>query len=388
MTSEPNNTVPRQRSVCLLTSSQPVDYSRYLDREALSLSRAGYRVTFIGLSTMSADLPPDIRCVQVPRRKGIRKSSAVRHIFRAARGLKADVYHCFDPWALAVGLLATRGRSDAYVIYDATESYPRIQLEREDLPLPLRWVCYVLVRFIEHAAVGRADWIIDTTRTRARRFALRGRRVSIVPNFPPVSLIPKPVGERKPWMVCTGLICRHRGFDVLLKAFALVAAKLPQVRLRVMGLFAPGEGLEEWSREFLRHAGLESRVDFLGWIPTYQGMFRELASCSIGVILFQRYWWNDYTNLPDKLFDFMATGLAVVASRFPEMEQVVQQAGCGWLIDDPSNPVSVAETIERAFGNPEECRARGEAGGQAVLDRYNWGAAERVLLDVYARLSR
>ena len=354
----------------------------------MSLARAGYRVTLVGLKrTATTDLPPDVSFVEVVARKGMRKLGTVRMIFRAALEQRAGVYQCFDPWALAVGLLMKRGRRDVRVVYEATESYPRIQLERKDVPLPVRWLTYFLVRFLEHAAVRRADWIIDTTRTRARRFARLGRRVSVVANLPPVGLVPEADEERKPWVVCTGLICRHRGFDVLLKAFALVATKLPQVRLRVMGLFAPGEGLEAWSREFLRQTGLESRVDFLGWIPTYRGMFKELASCSLGVILFQPYWWNDYSNLPDKLFDFMATGLAVIASRFPEMERVVEQTGCGWLVD-PTDPVSVAAAIEQALANPEECRARGQAGRRAVRERYNWDSAERALLGVYERIAR
>ena len=376
------------RSVCLLTSSQPVDYSRFLDRVAMSLVRAGYRVTLVGLNkTTTADLPPEVSYVRVRPRKGILKPGTVRDIFRSALERRADVYQCFDPWALAVGLLIKRGRPGARVVYEATESYPRIQLERKDLPLPLRWFSYFLVRLLEHAAVRRADWIIDTTRTRARRFARLGRRVSVVANLPPVGFAPEPAEERKPWVVCTGLICRHRGFDVLLRAFALVAPKLPHARLRVLGLFAPGEGLEDWSRDFLRQACLESRVDFLGWIPTYQGMFRELASCSLGVILFQPYWWNDYTNLPDKLFDFMATGLAVIASRFPEMGRVVEETGCGWLVD-PADPAVVAEAMERALANPEECRTRGEAGRRAVLDRYNWSAAEAILLGIYRKLNQ
>jgi len=377
-----------KRSVCLLTSSQPVDYSRFLDRVAMSLARAGYRVTLVGLNrTTTAELPPEVSYVRVRPRKGLLKLGTVRDIFRSALEQRADVYQCFDPWALAVGLLIRRGRPGARVVYEATESYPRIQLERRDMPLLLRWCSYVLVRFIEHWAARRADWIIDTTGTRARRFARLGRRVSVVANLPPVGLVPEADEERKPWVVCTGLICRHRGFDVLLKAFALVAPKLPQVRLRVMGLFAPGEGLEAWSREFLKQTGLESRVDFLGWIPTYRGMFKELASCSLGVILFQPYWWNDYSNLPDKLFDFMATGLAVVASRFPEMGRVVDETGCGWLVD-PTDPVSVAAAMEQAFANPEECQARGQAGRRAVLERYNWDSAERILLRVYQRIER
>jgi len=299
---------------------------------------------------------------------------------------RADVYQCFDPWTLAVGLLMKRGRRAVRVVYEATEGYPRIQLERKNIALPLRWVAYALVRWLEHLAVRRADWIIDTSPTRARRFARRGRRVSIVGNLPPIGLVPEPGGERKPWVVCTGLICRHRGFDVLLRAFALVAPKLPQARLRVCGEFAPNEGLEGWSRDFLEQTGLKDRVDFLGWIPTYRGMFAELQSCSVGAILFQPVWWNDYTNLPNKLFDFMAAGLGVVASRFPEMGRVVTETGCGWLVD-PTDPVSVACAIEDALADPEECRARGQAGRRAVLERYNWRTAERALLGVYARIS-
>ena len=352
----------------------------------MSLARAGYRVTLVGLSrTATTDLPPGISLVPVPAGKGIRKLATVLRIFRVALEQRAEVYQCFDPWALAVGLLMKRGRPDVRVVYEATESYPRVQLERKDLALPLRWVLHVLVRFLEHVAVRRADWIIDTSRTRARRFARHGRRVSIVGNLPPLGLVPESGVERKPWVVCTGLICRHRGFDILLRAFALIAPKLPQIRLRVIGEFAQDEGLEGWSREFLRQTGLESRVDFLGWISTYRNMFSELQSCSVGVILFQPDWWNDYTNLPNKLFDFMATGLGVVASRFPEMGRVVEQTGCGWLVD-PTDPVSVAEAIGQALANPEACRARGQAGRRAVLDRYNWGSAERTLLGVYARL--
>jgi len=308
-------------------------------------------------------------------------------MFRAARKLRADVLQCFDPWALALGLLVKRRRPDTCLVYEATESYPQIQLQRRDIPFPLRWLNYVCVRLLENEAVRHADRLVDTTRTRARRFARLGRRVTVVQNLPPLNLVPGTGPEHRPWIVYTGLICRHRGVDVLLKAFATIAPRIPDARLRILGRFAPGEGLEDWTHDFLKRTGLESRVDFLGWIPTYQGMFQELASCSVGVVLFQPNWWNDYTNLPDKLFDFMATGLAVVASRFPEMSRVVNETGCGWLVD-PTSPEAVAAALERALTSPDECRARGEAGKRAVLARYHWGVAEKALLDLYAGLAR
>jgi len=76
----------------------------------------------------------------------------------------------------------------------------------------------------------------------------------------------------------------------------------------------------------------------------YRGMFAELQSCSVGAILFQPVWWNDYTNLPNKLSTSWRPDWAWVASRFPEMGRVVTETGCGWLVD-PTDPVSVACAI-------------------------------------------
>lgn len=378
----------QKRSICLLTSAQLVDDARFLHREAASLARAGYEVTLVGLKrTPAQDQVPGVNIIAVPGGKGVRKTDTLRGVYAAARSRRADTYQCFDPWALAVGLLIKRWRPGVRVVYEATESYPEVQLQRQDRPMLARWVTYAAVRIMEYLAVRRADWIIDTSPTRARRFARHGRRVSIVGNLPPKAVALQTGGERRSWIVSTGLICRHRGFDVLLKAFALIASKLPDVRLRVFGRFAPDEGLENWAREFLKRHGLESRVDFPGWVTAYSDMFTELRSCSVGVLLFQPDWWNDYTNLPNKLFDFMATGLGVIASRFPDMGRVVEQTGCGWLVD-PTDPAAVAGALEHALTHPEECRARGEAGRRAVLAGYNWETAERVLLEVHDKVSR
>jgi len=77
----------------------------------------------------------------------------------------------------------------------------------------------------------------------------------------------------------------------------------------------------------------------------------------------------------------------VIASRFPEMGRVVDETGCGWLVD-PTDPVTVADAMEQALANPGECRARGDAGRKAVLERYNWSMAERIMLNAYGQLCR
>ena len=372
--------------MCLLTSSQPVDYSRFFHREAISLARAGYKVTFIGLGKNApGKLPPNLKVIGIPGKRRFRKLTMLWKLARLAFEQRTQIYHCFDPWALAIGLGIKTGRPSVRLVYDSTEYFPAVFRERKDLPLPVRLVAYAFVRYLEWSAIRSADGIIETNATRAHRFIARGSKPVLVPNYPPLDLVSEIHTEREPWLVYTGLICRHRGFDVLLKALSLVVRKLPQVKLKVIGKFAPHENIETWTKEFLKNSGLKDSIDFLGWLPSYDAIFSVLQSCSVGVVLFQPDWSNDYANLPTKLFDFMASGLAVIASPFPEISAVVKKTGCGWLVD-PTSPESVAIAIEEALSNSTECAARGRAGKKGVIELYNWESAERTLLTLYGRL--
>jgi glycosyltransferase involved in cell wall biosynthesis len=208
----------------------------------------------------------------------------------------------------------------------------------------------------------------------------------LVPNFPPLDLLPQTALERKPWFAWTGLASRPRGFDRLLEALVPVARRFPEVKLRVIGGFDPRDDIEAWSREFIRKQGIEASVEFLGSL-SYWAMFDALRPCLAGLILFQPERGNDFTGQPNKLFEFMGSGLAVIASDFPEIGPVIREAGSGWLVD-PKQPESIAAAMTEALSDPDSCRARGEAGRKTVIARYHWGIAEQALLDLYAGLSR
>jgi glycosyltransferase involved in cell wall biosynthesis len=206
----------------------------------------------------------------------------------------------------------------------------------------------------------------------------------LVPNYPPLEMLPQPSAERKPWLAWTGLVSRPRGFDRLLRAIGPVARRFPEVRLRVIGEFDPRDDIETWARDFIRAQGIQTNVEFLGSLP-YQAMFDALRPCLAGLILFQPERGNDYTGQPNKLFEFMGSGLAVIASDFPEIAPAVRESGSGWLVD-PRSTEAIAAAMTSALEDSAGTRARGEAGRRAVVERYHWGIAERSLLDLYARL--
>ncbi|HEU4864490.1 MAG TPA: glycosyltransferase, partial [Candidatus Limnocylindria bacterium] len=87
----------------------------------------------------------------------------------------------------------------------------------------------------------------------------------------------------------------------------------------------------------------------------------------------------------NKLFQYMAAGLPVVASDFPQVREVVVGAGCGVVVDT-RRPAEIARGINALLADPESARAMGERGRRAVEERFNWATSARALLDVYRRL--
>jgi len=366
-----------------MTTSHPVRYSRFFDREARSLAGQGYDVRIVGLGSESKTWSEsDVKLVSVKRQN---KAQLMSDVAGAADRESCDVYQCLDPWTLPAGLRCRRRDARVRLVYEASEWFPRMRLDRRDQALPTRWLSWLAVTRWESAACRHADAIIDTNRTRAVRFQRRGCDPVLVPNYPPLELLPLPQADRQPWLAWTGLVSRARGFEQLLPALVKVVRRYPEVRVRVIGEFDPRDDIEVRSRSFMRAQGIERNLEFLGSL-SYQAMFAALRPCLAGLILLQPERGNDYTGQPNKLFEFMGSGLAVVASDFPEIGPIVRECNSGWLVD-PRSPEAIAEALLAVLQSPGLSRDRGEAGRQAVRARYHWGVAEKALLDLYARLA-
>lgn len=368
-----------------MTVSHPVTYSRFLDRESRSLARAGYDVTLIGLGGGGPrDGPDGIHLLPLAPRRGPAKLALVRALGRMVRRLRVDVCQSLDPWSLLCVLWLRRSGLPTRLVYEASELFAQTYADRTDLPKLTRRLASGLVGRLERAACLSADLIIDTNRTRAARFERFGRRPVLVPNYPPWELLREPTSGVRPWVAWTGLASRPRGFHVLLQALAEVIRQRNDVELHVCGEFDPRDDIGAWSVEFISKHGLGRNVWLHGYLP-YVDMFGLLADCCCGVILLQPERANDFTGQPNKLFEFMGSGLAVIASDFPEMSWVIRAHECGWVVN-PQDPLQVAAALRAALEDPAATRQRGIAGRDAVFAHYTWQHAEQELLAAYGSM--
>ncbi|MDE6486184.1 MAG: glycosyltransferase family 4 protein [Muribaculaceae bacterium] len=72
---------------------------------------------------------------------------------------------------------------------------------------------------------------------------------------------PSAIEEREKYILFAGTLTHRKGYDDLIKAFALIASKHPEWRLKLAGNGEIWQG-----KDLTRELGIENQVDFLGWV--------------------------------------------------------------------------------------------------------------------------
>ncbi|RFQ09411.1 glycosyltransferase, partial [Pseudomonas sp. ATCC 13867] len=75
---------------------------------------------------------------------------------------------------------------------------------------------------------------------------------------------------------------------------------------------------------------------------------------------------NNHINAqPNKLFEYMAAGIPLIASDFRLWREIVKKYDCGILVD-PESPEHIANAVLEILENPQRSTEMGANGKRAV----------------------
>jgi glycosyltransferase involved in cell wall biosynthesis len=365
-----------------MTSVHAALDGRIFHKECRSLARAGFCVTAIGPHSEDAVVDGvNIRSIQREKSRLARMTRSVWRIYREALRQNAKVYHFHDPELIPVGLLLRLAGKE--VIYDLHEDYPKDILAKDYLPAWSRRSVAWCVERIEMAACAHFSGLVAVTPSIAARFRHINNHTVVVHNFPYSDEVVSQdqsclCKNRQQSVAYVGGITAYRGIREMVAAMGLLPPSLGAT-LELLGPTVPGDVALE---EFRNDPGWE-RVRYRG-VLDLRGTFRTLHTVRAGLVLFHPM-PNALESLPQKLFEYMGAGLPVIASNFPLWRQIVEDSGCG-IVVDPLDPRAIARAIEYVLAHVEEAEEMGRRGQAAVLDRYNWNLQAEKLVNLYSDL--
>ncbi len=378
-----------------------VQFDSRVRREASALAAAGHEVTVLELAPVpvgegeggSARLDGFTRRSVLP--PAWLRQRLPFHLYRAAflwcfvagvRRVRPDVVHAHDAAMLLPGILGAR-LTGARLVYDSHELATSVPY-RERL-----WAWFVGA--IERLVVPRCAAVITVSEGIAQRLGTRyglARTPTVVRNVSALAPDGRPglreslgIAADVPLVLHQGAPAPARGCEVLIDA----VARLPGVHLAFLGDAEPGYAKE--LRRFVagrvgargaEEPGLAERITLLPSIPL-EDLLAHTAEADVGVTLLQDTCLNHRLALPNKLFEYIAAGVPVVAADLPETRRLVESFGVGWCVPS-SDPAALAGALRVAVQGPRD-PALHERLVRAA-EHLCWAREQAQLLALYAQL--
>jgi glycosyltransferase involved in cell wall biosynthesis len=175
------------------------------------------------------------------------------------------------------------------------------------------------------------------------------------------------VGAFHPW----------HGLDLLVESFSRVLAVISTAKLLLVGDGRARPLVDQKIAEY----GIESAVRITGLVPQ-ERVPALLAAIDIAVLPYPKLpkelWFS-----PLKLYEYMAAGKAIVASRDGQIAQVIRSGHNGLLVD-PGDVGGLAQTMIHLIRDPSERDRLGGNARRQAIERHSWDRYIRRLEEIYS----
>lgn len=164
-------------------------------------------------------------------------------------------------------------------------------------------------------------------------------------------------------LIYSGSFIWWKGVDTLVKSLYYVENE--KIKLLLVGGF--GEDFEK-IKELVKKYNLQSKVVLTGYLKQEE-IIKILKKAQVGVIPNNKSPEGESYTSPIKLYEYMASGLAVIASELPSIREVLDEKGC--LFFEVENEEDLAKKIDYLFSHPDLIEEMSEYNKEKVKE-YTW----------------
>ncbi len=321
-------------------------------RQLRLLSELGLKVLVLGLGTpvgMTKMNIKDVTLICLPRPPGSGPCFFWRNHrqFKAAlKYVKSTVYHASDLYTLPA-MRQAADRHHAQLVFDARELYTHVPSTTRRPWVRVTW------EVIQHLHIHRANCVYTVSESIAHHLQKTHnvQDICLMRNIPApqAATSSRSLRERLALppnvriILHQGNLQKHRGATMMVEAML----HTDNAVLVFMGRGPLRSDIEH----LVQNLELQSKVRFIDPVPP-EKLLAVTASADLGLTFLEDCCLNHRYALPNKLFEYLAAGVPVIASDLPEISQIIQRFSVGCVVP-PGNTKALAAALNRAVSNTE-----------------------------------
>jgi glycosyltransferase involved in cell wall biosynthesis len=207
-------------------------------------------------------------------------------------------------------------------------------------------------------------------------------KVNVVRNIPRLAEMPVTETHKSLGFPEDKYIILMQGAGINIQRGAEEAVEAMQYLTDCILVIIGGGDVLEILKEQTKAMNLGEKVIF---IPkqSYDKLRQYTANADIGLTIDKDTNLNYRFSLPNKLFDYIHSGLPVLASRLPEISRIVDIYKVGSFIES-HEPRHIAEKIKDMLANKHKM-AEYKANTILAAKELNWQNEEKVLINIYSK---
>ena len=360
--------------ICHLTSVHPRFDTRIFQRMCKNLPKEHFETYLVVADQNDAHIKDNVIIHSIGKSKNrfLRILIAPYKILITAVKLNADIYHLHDPELLVIVPFLKLFRKK--VIFDFHEDFSEQVLSKEYLNRYIAFVIKYLYEIIEKAIVPMLDGVVSATPFINKKYKKLNRNAININNYPELNLIKENevINGSKKNVCYVGAITKERGIIEILDAIVNTGENC---KLELAGIFAD----EKIKKDAMSHPAWK-KVIFHGRV-SYDEVPSILNRCIAGMVIFHPI-ANHINSQPNKLFEYMAAGLPIIASNFPLWEEIIKNNNIGYHVN-PLNPSEIENAIRQASINNKFNNDICNNAKQLIRSKYNWEVEFKKLINMY-----
>jgi len=311
--------------------------------------------------------------------------SGMIHLGRLRSRHRYDILHVHNVPDFLVFMATLPKLSGAKVILDIHDILPEFFCQKygktrnSGSARLLRGLEWLSVRYADHVIVSNDIW----REKLILRDGLRPDRCTTIMNYPSLEFFRNP-GQRKTdgvfRLIYPGTLSHQHGVDILIRAMALVRREISNIQLHIYGLHDSGQ-VKKLLEDLIREHDLKEAVFFHEPVPP-EKLGSMIAGFDLGIVP-KRGGIFAGEAFSTKVFDFMAAGIPVIASKTKVDEYYFDDSMIKFFT--PEDAADLARCIVELYGNPGQ-RAVMVANGKKYIQENHWDAKKPLYTGILKKL--